>query len=126
MKKVLLFVLAISALSFADYATISTKFQEVEASFIELVNRENQEYAKLLENADNAERELAEKRALRASIEERINRLEAVKDTRFYASDYSSLVKEYRSVVSSLDREIRNLEKSVADFQKIRELKGGN
>ena len=54
MKKIGALFLVLSAVSFAGYQEINAKYNQLESQFTQLVNLENQQYAKLIENEENA------------------------------------------------------------------------
>ena len=58
-------------------------------------------------------------------MEEKIEKLETAKDTNYYKTEYSELVKQYKNVIKALDVEITNLNKVVDDFSQIEAIKGG-
>ncbi|RRD38914.1 adhesion protein FadA [Leptotrichia sp. OH3620_COT-345] len=126
MKKLGILFVLLSAISFADYQTINAKFSKLEGEYNQLVNMENQQYAKLRGNAETATQALQEKQALKAAIEEKMSKLEQTRNTKYFKGEYENLVKEYKNVVKALDAEIASLSKVVNNFDKVEELKGGN
>ena len=58
MKKIGALFLVLSAVSFAGYQEVSAKFNQLESQYSQLVNLENQEFAKLKANASNAAQKL--------------------------------------------------------------------
>mgnify|MGYP002661324713 FL=1 len=62
---------------------------------------------------------------MKAKLEEKIEKLETAKDTNYYKTEYSELVKQYKNVIKALDVEITNLNKVVDDFSQIEAIKGG-
>ena len=106
MKKIGALFLVLSAVSFAGYQEINAKYNQLESQFTQLVNLENQQYAKLRANAENASQKLA--------------------GAKFFKGEYGDLVKEYKNVVKALDEEIKTLSKTVENYQAVESLKGGN
>ena len=76
MKKIGALFLVLSAVSFAGYQEINAKYNQLESQFTQLVNLENQQYAKLRANAENASQKLEERQRLKAALEERIAKIE--------------------------------------------------
>lgn len=140
MKKIAVLCLVLGATSFAANkkataknskpaatgTTVIARFNSLEASYAKLVETENQEFAKLAANADRMAQELEEKQALKANIEEKISRIEAMSDSKVYKEQYGAIVKEYKNVVKALDTEITKLAKMVENFNAVQSLKGGN
>lgn len=125
MKKLGALFVLLSAVSFADYNSISSKFQKLEKEYAALLNTENREFEKIAQRAQNAEQQLQEKLALKASLEDRISRMEQVSSSKFFQKEYVGIVKEYKAVLGSLDKEIADLNKIVSDYNAIQSLKGG-
>ena len=98
----------------------------MESQFTQLVNLENQQYAKLRANAENASQKLEERQRLKAALEERIAKIEGSAGAKFFKGEYGDLVKEYKNVVKALDEEIKTLSKTVENYQAVESLKGGN
>ena len=126
MKKIGALFLVLSAVSFAGYQEVSAKFNQLESQYSQLVNLENQEFAKLKANASNAAQKLEERQRLKAALEERIAKIEGSAGAKFFKGEYGDLVKEYKNVVKALDEEIKSLSKTVEDYQAVESLKGGN
>ena len=126
MKKIAVLLVLLSAVSFADFAQVNAKYQKLEAEYSQLVNTENQEFNKLRASAQNASQELNQKQALKANIEERLSRLEGANTSKYFQSQYSEIVKEYKNVIKALDAEISSLSKVVDNYNAVESLKGGN
>lgn len=126
MKKILLLLVALSSVSFADYDSVVAKFQKVESELMQLAQTENQEYAKIVSNAKAVSVDLESKKALKANLEEKIAKLQSASSTKYYQTEYAGIVKEYKAVVTTLDSEIKALTKTVDDYNAIITLKGGN
>ena len=126
MKKIGALFLVLSAVSFAGYQEVSAKFNQLESQYSQLVNLENQEFAKLKANASNAAQKLEERQRLKAALEERIAKIEGSAGAKFFKGEYGDLVKEYKNVVKALDEEIKTLSKTVENYQAVESLKGGN
>ena len=126
MKKIAVLLVLLSAVSFADFAQVNVKYQKLEAEYSQLVNTENQEFNKLRASAQNASQELNQKQALKANIEERVSRLEGANTSKYFQSQYSEIVKEYKNVIKALDAEISSLSKVVDNYNAVESLKGGN
>ncbi|MBP6280425.1 MAG: adhesion protein FadA [Leptotrichiaceae bacterium] len=126
MKKIAVLLVLLSAVSFADFAQVNAKYQKLEAEYSQLVNTENQEFNKLRASAQNASQELNQKQALKANIEERVSRLEGANTSKYFQSQYSEIVKEYKNVIKALDAEISSLSKVVDNYNAVESLKGGN
>jgi len=126
MKKIGALFLVLSAVSFAGYQEINAKYNQLESQFTQLVNLENQQYAKLRANAENASQKLEERQRLKAALEERIVKIEGSAGAKFFKGEYGDLVKEYKNVVKALDEEIKTLSKTVENYQAVESLKGGN
>ena len=126
MKKIGALFLVLSAVSFAGYQEVSAKFNQLESQYSQLVNLENQQYAKLRANAENASQKLEERQRLKAALEERIAKIEGSAGAKFFKGEYGDLVKEYKNVVKALDEEIKTLSKTVENYQAVESLKGGN
>ena len=126
MKKIAVLLVLLSAVSFADFAQVNAKYQKLEAEYSQLVNTENQESNKLRASAQNASQELNQKQALKANIEERVSRLEGANTSKYFQSQYSEIVKEYKNVIKALDAEISSLSKVVDNYNAVESLKGGN
>lgn len=126
MKKIAVLLVLLSAVSFADFAQVSAKFQKLEADYSQLINTEEQEFNKLRESAQNATQELNQKQALKANIEERVSRLEGANTSKYFQSQYSEIVKEYKNVIKALDAEISSLSRIVDNYNAVESLKGGN
>ena len=125
MKKIGILLVLLSAISLASYEEVNANFNRIEADYEKLISLEDQQYNKLKENASNASQQLEEKQAMKAKLEEKIEKLETAKDTNYYKTEYSELVKQYKNVVKALDVEITNLNKVVDDFSQIEAIKGG-
>lgn len=125
MKKIGILLIALSTVSFANYEQISSKYNKLESELSQLVETENQEFSKISANAENAQNELNQKIALKASIEEKIAKLEQVSSSKYYQKEYVDIVKEYKNVVANLDSEIKSLSKTVNDYNSIIALRGG-
>ena len=72
MKKIGALFLVLSAVSFAGYQEINAKYNQLESQFTQLVNLENQQYAKLRANAENASQKLKvlqERNSLKENME---------------------------------------------------------
>ena len=126
MKKIAVLLVLLSAVSFADFAQVNAKYQKLEAEYSQLVNTENQEFNKLRASAQNASQELNQKQALKANIEDRVSRLEGANTSKYFQSQYSEIVKEYKNVIKALDAEISSLSKVVDNYNAVESLKGGN
>ena len=126
MKKIGALFLVLSAVSFAGHQEINAKFNQLESQYSQLVNLENQEFAKLKANASNAAQKLEERQRLKAALEERIAKIEGSAGAKFFKGEYGDLVKEYKNVVKALDEEIKTLSKTVENYQAVESLKGGN
>lgn len=126
MKKLGALFLILSAVSFAGYQEINAKYNQLESQFTNLVNLENQQYAKLRANAEVASRKLDERQRLKAALEDRIAKIEGSVGAKFFKGEYGDLVKEYKNVVKALDEEIKSLSKTVENYQAVESLKGGN
>ena len=126
MKKIAVLLVLLSAVSFADFAQVNAKYQKLEAEYSQLVNTENQEFNKLRASAQNASKELNQKQALKANIEERVSRLEGANTSKYFQSQYSEIVKEYKNVIKALQAEISSLSKVVDNYNAVESLKGGN
>lgn len=126
MKKIAVLLVLLSAVSFADFAQVSAKFQKLEADYSQLINTEEQEFNKLRESAQNATQELNQKQALKANIEERVSRLEGANTSRNFQSQYAGILKEYKGVIKALDAEISSLSRIVDNYNTVESLKGGN
>ena len=125
MKKIGILLVLLSAISLAGYEEVNANFNRIEADYEKLISLEDQQYNKLKENASNASQQLEEKQAMKAKLEEKIEKLETAKDTNYYKTEYSELVKQYKNVIKALDVEITNLNKVVDDFSQIEAIKGG-
>ena len=125
MKKIGILLVLLSAISLASYEEVNANFNRREADYEKLISLEDQQYNKLKENASNASQQLEEKQAMKAKLEEKIEKLETAKDTNYYKTEYSELVKQYKNVIKALDVEITNLNKVVDDFSQIEAIKGG-
>ena len=126
MKKLGALFLILSAVSFAGYQEINAKYNQLESQFTNLVNLENQQYAKLRANAEVASRKLDERQRLKAALEDRIAKIEGSAGAKFFKGEYGDVVKEYKNVVKALDEEIKSLSKTVENYQAVESLKGGN
>ena len=126
MKKIAVLLVLLSAVSFADFAQVNAKYQKLEAEYSQLVNTENQEFNKLRASAQNASQELNQKQALKANIEERVSSLEGANTSKYFQSQYSEIVKEYKNVIKAVDAEISSLSKVVDNYNAVESLKGGN
>ncbi len=127
MKKIGALFLLLSAVSFANnYQQVSTKFNQLETQYAQLVNLENQEFAKLRANAERAESQLVEREQLKSNLEDRIARIEGSESAKYFKGEYGTLVKEYKNIVKALDAEIKRLSQTVENFEAIEALKGGN
>ncbi len=125
MKKIGILLVLLSAISLAGYEEVNANFNRIEADYEKLISLEDQQYNKLKENVSNASQQLEEKQAMKAKLEEKIEKLETAKDTNYYKTEYSELVKQYKNVIKALDVEITNLNKVVDDFSQIEAIKGG-
>ena len=106
MKKIGILLVLLSAISLASYEEVNANFNRIEADYEKLISLEDQQYNKLKENASNASQQLEEKQAMKAKLEEKIEKLETAKDTNYYKTEYSELVKQYKNVIKALDVEI--------------------
>ena len=106
MKKIGALFLVLSAVSFAGYQEVSAKFNQLESQYSQLVNLENQEFAKLKANASNAAQKLEERQRLKATLEDRIAKIENSSGAKFFKGEYGGLVKEYKTLIKALDEEI--------------------
>lgn len=125
MKKIGILLIALSTVSFANYEQISSKYNKLESELSQLVETENQEFSKISANAENVQNELNQKIALKASIEEKVAKLEQVSSSKYYQKEYVDIVKEYKNVIANLDAEIKSLTKTVNDYNSIISLRGG-
>ena len=87
-KKIRALFLVLSAVSFAGYQEINAKYNQLESQFTQLVNLENQQYAKLRANAENASQKLEERQRLKAALEERIAKIEGSAGAKFFKGDF--------------------------------------
>ena len=126
MKKIGALFLVLSAVSFAGYQEINAKYNQLESQFTQLVNLENQQYAKLRANAENASQKLEERQRLKATLEDRIAKIENSSGAKFFKGEYGGLVKEYKTLVKALDEEIKSLSRTVENYEAVESLKGGN
>ena len=85
---------------------------------------ENQEFGKIKANAENASKQLEEKEALKAKIEEKIAKIEDAANSKVFKAQYAGIVKEYKNVVKALDTEIKRLTTVVENYQALEQLKG--
>lgn len=139
MKKIfiiLISLLAIGSLGFASTnhskvmnkkqpMTLVGKFNQLETEYNNIMMLEENEYAKIKLKAENANKQLQEKQAMRNTIEEKISKIEENENSRVFKSDYGNLVKEYKNVIKQLDIEIKQLSKTVENFQMLEQLKEG-
>lgn len=108
----------------AQALTVVDKFNQLETQYAALVNRENNEFAKIRANAENAAKQLEERTALRAQIQEKIEKIESAANSKVFKEQYSNVVKEYKNVVKALDTEIKRLTTTVENYQALEQLKG--
>ena len=125
MKKIGILFVVLGAMSFAGYEEINSNFNKLESSYSQLKNLEDQQYGKLKNEANKAAQDLEEKQAMKATIEEKIAKLEKAKNTSYYKNEYEGIVSQYKEVIKSLDAEISNLSKTIDNFNKVESLKGG-
>ena len=125
MKKIGILFVLLGAMSFAGYEEINSSFNKLESSYSQLTNLENQQYSKLRNEANKASQDLEEKQAMKATIEEKIAKLEKAKNTGYYKNEYEGIVSQYKEVIRALDVEISNLNKTIDNFNKVESLKGG-
>ena len=126
MKKIGALFLVLSAVSFAGYQEVNAKFNQLESQYSQLVNLENQEFAKLKANASNAAQKLEERQRLKATLEDRIAKIENSSGSKFFKGEYGGLVKEYKTLIKALDEEIKSLSRTVENYEAVESLKGGN
>lgn len=126
MKKIGTLFLLLSAVSFAGYQEIAAKYNQLDTQYNQLINLENQEYAKLTANAENAAQKLEERQQSKASLEDKIAKIEGASGAKYFKGEYAAVLKEYKNVVKALDVEISNLTKTVENYEAIKTLKGGN
>ena len=126
MKKIGTLFLLLSAVSFAGYQEIAAKYNQLDTQYNQLINLENQEYAKLTASAENAAQKLEERQQLKASLEDKIAKIEGASGAKYSKGEYATVLKEYKNVVKALDAEISNLTKTVENYEAIKTLKGGN
>ena len=100
------------------------RFNQLEAEYARLVDMENQEFGKIKANAENAAKQLEEKQALKAQIEDKISKIENAANSKMFKEQYAGIVKEYRNVVKALDSEIKRLSNVVENYQALEQLKG--
>lgn len=105
--------------------TLVGKFNQLETEYNNIMILEENEYAKLKLKAENANKQLQEKQAMRNTIEEKISKIEENENSRVFKSEYGNLVKEYKNVIKQLDIEIKRLSKTVENFQILEQLKKG-
>ena len=125
MKKIGILFVVLGAMSFASYEEINSNFNKLESSYSQLKNLEDQQYGKLKNEANKAAQDLEEKQAMKATIEEKIAKLEKAKNTSYYKNEYEGIVSQYKEVIRALDVEISNLNKTIDNFNKVESLKGG-
>ena len=87
MKKLGALFLILSAVSFAGYQEINAKYNQLESQFTNLVNLENQQYAKLRANAEVASQKLEERQRLKAALEDRIAKIEGSAGAKFFKEE---------------------------------------
>lgn len=143
MKKVGILFVVLSMMSFSANTTRTAKtkperkatrttaaqsvvgrFNQLEAEYARLVDMENREYAKIKANAEVAAKQLEEKQALKAQIEEKIAKVDAASNSKIFKAQYSGVIKGYQNVAKALDAEIKKLSTVVENFQALEELKG--
>lgn len=125
MKKVLLLLVALSAVSFADYNSVVEKFQKLNGELVQLDQTESQEFNKVIASAQATSQDLESKKVLRANLAQKISKLESASSTKYYQTEYAGIVKEYKGVLATLDSEIKALTKTVDDYNTVISLKGG-
>ena len=136
MKKrlaVLLGVLVLSSVSFAAPKTAPARGAAIENSLSNLENQldrlQQMEEAKYKEQealAQNAAQKLEERQRLKATLEDRIAKIENSSGSKFFKGEYGGLVKEYKTLIKALDEEIKSLSKAVENYEAVESLKGGN
>ena len=117
MKKIGALFLVLSAVSFAGYQEVSAKFNQLESQYSQLVNLENQEFAKLKANASNAAQKLESYSQMRAKIDERIAQIEAVTDSSIFSKEFKTKVSEYKALRNQLDKEIARQQQIIDNFE---------
>ena len=110
----------------AQAQTLVGRFNQLEAEYARLVDMENQEFGKIKANAENAAKQLEEKQALKAQIEDKISKIENAANSKMFKEQYAGIVKEYKNVVKALDQEINALSKTVDNYNTILQLKEGS
>jgi len=103
--------------------TVVGRFNQLEAEYARLVDMENQEFGKIKANAENAAKQLEEKQALKAQIEDKISKIENAANSKMFKEQYAGIVKEYRNVVKALDKEIANQQKIIENFELLKSLR---
>ena len=117
MKKIGALFLVLSAVSFAGYQEVNAKFNQLESQYSQLVNLENQEFAKLKANAENAAQKLESYSQMRAKIDERIAQIEAVTDSSIFSKEFKTKVSEYKALRNQLDKEIARQQQIIDNFE---------
>lgn len=121
MKKLLLGFLIISAGVFANEPNFS-KFDELEASFQELEAKEKILYHKRRLMAEDAQKALNQQRELYNSIIMKENKLNSVKDKRFYQKQYGELANKYSNVKKELEKEMKYNEDIIAAYEAVKQI----
>ncbi len=126
-KTILSLAILASAVSLAGpYEDALQRFETTEAGYNKLLQMEETQFNALKASAATAESNLTRYQAVKASIEEKISKIESMKKSKFYTKEYSDLEAGYRQTVKSVDAEIDKLNKTLSDYEKISALKGGN
>lgn len=126
MKKTLfLLVLTISSLSFSNYNALINKYNKLENEFVELLNLETTEFEKIVDSYNQINAKIKEKEEFKISIQNRINNLEEANVFKYFKDEYNKIVSEYKTLITTLDEEIKELKNSQKRNNLVIDMKRG-
>ena len=122
MKKILLFFLSLSVVSFANDEIIS-ELKGLNSEYESLVKEEEARFQKEKELSERAAAQNVELEKLKASIEEKLEAAPEERKTKFFKDTFDGLVKDYSKYLSQINEKIAENSEIVSNFEKIQKIR---
>ena len=118
MKKILLFFLSLSVISFANDEIIS-ELKGLNSEYESLVKEEEARFQKEKELSERAKAQNVELEKLNSNIEEKLAAAPEERKTKFFKDTFDGLVKDYSVYLGQIEQKIAENTEIVSNFQKI-------
>ena len=118
MKKILLFFLVSSVVSFANDEIVS-ELKGLESEYESLVKEEEARFQKERELSEAAKAQNIKLEELKASIEEKLATAPEERKNKFFKDTFDGLVKDYSVYLKNIEEKIAENSEIISNFEKI-------